>query len=237
MKKLTKISLGIVAASVVLLVGCSNDAKPAEESPKVSKAISEESLGLRKVDLYSEDLAVGSKTEYGKGDAGSGKKFNRAFQDAPPMIPHNTEGMLPITINDNQCIGCHMPEVAEGVGATPIPSSHFTNFRPHHTIQNGEFKKASDNMKNEVAIQKLDTLVGARFNCSQCHAPQSQGNLLVENKFEPEYVSPDGASRSSWSGEKLTYGLQTIEGEGAKVSDEDLKNAHSPAGSLGGGSH
>jgi nitrate reductase (cytochrome), electron transfer subunit len=36
------------------------------------------------------------------------------------MVPHDTEGMLPITISDNQCVMCHMPDAAKemGMGAT-----------------------------------------------------------------------------------------------------------------------
>ena len=67
-------------------------------------------------------------------------------------------------------------------------------------------------MKNEIAIQEKDTLVNARFNCSQCHAPQSDGQL-VDNTFSPEFTSKDGASKSSWNGSKLTEGLDTIMGE------------------------
>jgi len=120
--------------------------------------------------------------------------------------------MLPITIDNNQCVGCHTPGVAESMNATPIPKSHFTNFRPHHKFDGKKFEKSIDNMKNEIAIQEKDVLVNARFNCSQCHAPQSEGQL-VENTFNAEFTSKDGATKSSWSGSKLTEGLDTILGE------------------------
>ena len=74
------------------------------------------------------------------------------------------------------------------------------------------FEKSIDNMKNETAIHQTDTLVNARFNCSQCHAPQSEGQL-VGNTFSPDFTSKDGASKSSWNGSKLTEGLDTILGE------------------------
>ena len=211
MKTITKISLSIVAGSVLFLAGC-NGAPEKNTVAKPGKLISEESLGLRKDDLYSEEKIKPEATNYSKEYAGSGKKIARAFQDAPPMIPHDTEGMLPITIDNNQCVGCHMPEVAVGMNATPIPKSHFTNFRPHHKFDGKTFEKSIDNMKNEIAIQEKDTLVNARFNCSQCHAPQSEGQL-VGNTFSPEFTSKDGASKSSWNGSKLTEGLDTIMGE------------------------
>jgi len=211
MKTIMKISLSMVAGSVLFFTGCNNAPEKATEV-KPTKLVSEESLGLRKVDLYSEEIVKPDTTNYSKEYAGSGKTITRAFQDAPPMIPHDTEGMLPITIDNNQCVGCHMPEIAVGMNATPIPKSHFTDFRPHHKFDGAKFEKSVDNMKNEIAIKQKDTLVNARFNCSQCHAPQSEGQL-VGNTFSPDFTSKDGASKSSWSGSKLTEGLDTILGE------------------------
>ena len=213
MKTIIKVSLSIVAGSVLFFTGCNDNTPHKNTEIKSAALVSEESLGLRKVDLYSESTVTPDETLYSKEYAGSGKVIARAFQDAPPMIPHDTEGMLPIQIDNNQCIGCHTPEVASSMGATPIPKSHFTNFRPHHKFDGKKFEKSIDNMKNEIAIQEESTLVNARFNCSQCHAPQSQGGLVVENTFNPEFTSEDGATKSSWSGSKLTEGLDTILGE------------------------
>ncbi len=231
MKTMSKMTIGIFATAL-LLVGCGGNTATSANN-KVAPTITEESLGLRKTDLYSEASTSASKTEYRTGSAGSSAKIARAFQDAPPMIPHDTDGMLPIKIGDNQCTGCHMPEVASSMGATPIPVSHFTNFRPTHTIKNGTFKKSIDNMKNEMTIRETTHLQGARFNCSQCHAPQSQGNLAVENTFEAAYTSSDGAERSRWSGTALTDSLDTIKGDAGKVTAADIANANSAAGSLG----
>ncbi len=215
MKLVTKIGLGITTVSMLFFVGC-GDAKPTNQ--EVSQpTISEESLGLRKVDLYSEDTVTPDRTQYAKNYAGSGTTLNRAFQDAPPMIPHDVDGMLPIQVNNNQCVECHMPEVASSMGATPVPQSHLTDFRPKTTIaSDGRIAKngkavdntSSDKLEN-ISIKKMTNLSGARFNCSQCHAPQSDGQL-VENTFEPDYTSKDGEKKSSWSGSKLTEGLDTL---------------------------
>jgi len=207
MKTMSKITIGLIAATL-LFVGCNESATPAG-SNGVGKTVTEESLGLRKTDLYSEKSETfGDQAKYNKSFAGSGYKIKRAFQDAPPMIPHDTEGMLPIKISDNQCIGCHMPEVASSMGATPIPSSHFTNFRPSSSYAiKGE--NTSDGTLSHISIKKESKLVGARFNCSQCHAPQSGDALAVENTFEADFTSADGASRSSWSGTKLMEGIDT----------------------------
>jgi cytochrome c-type protein NapB len=197
-----------------------------------SSTVTEESLGLRKTDIYTEDTTTGDKTMYGTGYAGSGYKIKRAFQDAPPMIPHDTDGMLPITISSNQCTSCHAPEVASSMGALPYPVSHMTDFRPSHKFDGKTFTKAVDNMKNEVSIKSTgDKLAGARFNCTQCHAPQSTGKLAVENTFEAVYSNKDGASKSSWVGTRLTNDLDT-NGKNSSITEADQKNEHSAAGYL-----
>ena len=208
MKTISKITLGLVTASM-LFVGCGNNATPAKKEV-VKPTISEESLGLRKVSLFEEDKAVAPrKTAYSTAYAGGSKKINRAFQDAPPMIPHDTTGMLPIKINDNQCLGCHLPDVAPTVGATSIPPSHFTNFRPASVAVKGE--NTSSEKLAHISIKKENKLVGARFNCSQCHAPQSDTPLAVKNNFKPEYLDADGAHKSGWRGARMLEGLNTQE--------------------------
>lgn len=182
--------------------------------------IAEETLGLRKTTLFKEKVAP-HKTNYHNNYAGSGFKIKRAYQDAPPMIPHDTTGLLPIKIGDNQCLGCHMPEVASSMGATPIPTSHFMDFRPVTTIaKDGAVEKdghvikntSSEKLKN-VSIKKTKhgKLYGGRYNCSQCHAPQDTGALAVPNTFEPDYVNKDGASKSSWKGTRLMEGINTFD--------------------------
>ena len=152
--------LGIVVAS-----GCA-----------VSQSYTEEELGLRKVDLYSEKTVVGEPTAYSTVAAGESKVIQRAYENAPPMIPHDVEGMLDMTKDSNACTGCHLPEVAEAVKATPIPKSHFFDMRTQKV---------------------LSEMSQARYNCSACHAPQSANEPLVKNEFKPEYRKADSTQRSS----------------------------------------
>ena len=173
------------------------------------KTVSEESLGLRKTTIYSEKDTTADKVMYGTDAAGASKKIKRAFQDAPPMIPHDVDGMLPITIDNNMCTSCHEPAVAESMGATPIPKSHYMDFRPKHNYDGKEFTKSVDNMKNEVSVKPIEQLAGARFNCSQCHAPQSTGKLVVENDFEAAFTKKDGEFKSSWD-EVILDDLDTL---------------------------
>lgn len=201
--KLRNIILGLSIITAVFITGCT-------DANKTYSTVKEESLGLRKTNLYTEDTTTGDKTMYGTGEPMSGYKIKRAYQDAPPMIPHSTEGLMPITIDNNSCVGCHDPAVAPSMGATPIPKSHFINFRPAHSYSLKEgFKKTIDVMKNEVSIQEIPTLSGARFSCTQCHAPQSTGELAVKNNFKASFLNKDGDSKSRWH-EVLTKDLDTL---------------------------
>jgi len=234
MKLISKITLGLATATL-LFVGCGGDssatASGASSQATAKATITEESLGLRKTDLYSETSTSAAKTEYRTAGAGSSNRINRAFQDAPPMIPHDVSGFLPITRGNNACVGCHAPEVAPAMGATPMPGSHFLDMRPKHKLVGEDFTKTVDNYKNETAVRKLTHMSQARFNCSQCHAPQSQGNLAVENTFQANFITADGASRSHWD-EVVMDELDTVKGGDNFITADDIANKNSAAGSL-----
>ena len=216
MKTIYKIGFGI-ATAMLLFTACNDNATMSNAEVK-KQNVSEESLGLRKVDLYSETLVTPDETKYSTSGVGSGKVIDRAFQDAPPMIPHDVTGMLPITINDNQCKMCHVDSAPYDTSIPSVPKSHLTDFRPATGLaKDGRITKngmAVDNTSSAdleyVTLNDKQALIGARFNCSQCHAPQSQGKLVVENNFEAEFTSPDGAKKSNWVGTKLTEGLDTL---------------------------
>ncbi len=192
--KISKITLGLFTAATLFIVGCASQ----------NQMISEESIGLRNTDLYSENKdTVGDKTEYIKKAAGESKLIERAFENAPPMIPHDVEGMLPITIDNNSCKGCHTPEVATSLNATPIPKSHFANFRPDTSLsQNGSIIKEGKVIVNtsdiKVVKKEMDTLSGARYNCSACHVPQaSKMDLPVSNEFKADFRKNGDNKRSN----------------------------------------
>ena len=223
MKILTKITIGL-AASALLLVGCNGANTSAKTEKSVVKpTITEANLGYRgTTDLLKEDV-VPPAVAYHSAPPGASKKFDRAYQDAPPMIPHSTEGLLPITKNNNACLGCHMPDVAASMGATPIPVSHFTNFRPktevvgNDIIKNGHAIKNTSSEKLANVSIKVDKdeqhLYRGRFNCSQCHAPQATNTLVDENHFKPVYTAPDGQHKSSWNQSKWLQHIDTQKSE------------------------
>ena len=207
--KLRSLTLGLTLGAAIFISGCTMN-KTVDANAVVSdEIVTEASLGLRKTTIYAENTTSAAKTEYVKDQPGTSTIFDRAFQDAPPMIPHSVEDYLPVTISNNACIGCHEPEIASAMGATAIPKSHFIDFRPKHNYDGKTFTKSVDNMKNEVSVKPIKKLSGARFNCTQCHAPQSNGNLAVESTFKAEYTRLDGPTKSSWD-EVILDNLDTI---------------------------
>jgi len=186
--------------------GASDEMRIEQEDLGNRNTVSEKALGLRKTDLYSEDKATGVKTDYSRPAPGTSTKFERAYKDAPPMIPHSVEGLIPITKANNQCLGCHLPEVASAMGATPISQTHFTNYRPVTVLKNGvvlkEGKVVGKELKNTSDIKiakakKMDTLYQGRFNCTQCHAPQAKVKTDVANTFRPDYGDNAAKAHSS----------------------------------------
>ncbi|WP_233704441.1 nitrate reductase cytochrome c-type subunit [Helicobacter cynogastricus] len=146
---------------------------------KPAPLLSDTEIGLRKVPLEDEQDLVLKAYDFHRKPPGESQRFERAYENAPPMIPHDTTGLLPITKENNQCLGCHMPDVASSVGATPVPPSHLFDFRNNHPIKEG---KISD----------------ARFNCTQCHAPQANAQPVVKNNFKPIFTSKNLEFRSNF---------------------------------------
>lgn len=196
--KMRLIMGGIAAA--LLLVGCSDSVEPAKKA-EVKPTVSEESLGLRKTDLYTEQGTKPAMADYSCPPPGTSQRIERAYDNAPPMIPHDVEGLLPISKENNACLGCHMPDVAEAMGATPIPVSHFANFRPETALAaDGKITKEGKEVDNtgdfKMIVKKSDHLYQGRFNCSQCHAPQANIAPAVANTFRPDYQNETMKNKS-----------------------------------------
>jgi len=133
--------------------------------------------------LLNDDQGLGEMPQYSDKAPGSAEKMERAFENAPPLIPHSTEGLLPIKKDANMCLSCHMPAVATTMSSTPIPYSHFTDYRPKLVEKGGKY--IVDAKEGEVYEQKLgDKLAQSRFNCTQCHVPQAKIDPWVRNNFE-----------------------------------------------------
>ena len=128
-------------------------------------------------DVIDEDDIKLADINWTKPAAGESKRYDRSFENAPPLIPHDLEGLIPITADNNMCVSCHMPEVAKDVGAAPIPKSHLYSIRNKKDLEG----KLSDD----------------RFNCTTCHVPQANVEAKFKNNFKPEYRDANSTSRSN----------------------------------------
>lgn len=133
-----------------------------------SKGISADGMGLSKESVFNvPEQHVYQETS---APAGTSKVLPRAYLNAPPQVPHAAQDFLPITTESNLCQACHARPDLWGVKVrakgepTPIPESHYTDQR---------------NAPGKVG----ETVVGARYNCNQCHVPQLNAKQLVGNTF------------------------------------------------------
>lgn len=181
-----------------------------------SNEVADKDLGLAKVSVDADSGLVTKPFSYQGKDPGPGdknKRIPRAYDNAPPMIPHDISDLGEIDKNNNACLGCHMPDVASSLGATPIPKSHFTSFRPVVTVD------AKDNVKflgNDMMIKKdlEGNLWQGRYNCTQCHAPQTQGKLKVDSKFRKDCSGVGGKAHlnKSFLIDEIEIGVKNAEG-------------------------
>ncbi len=147
------------------------------------KSVDEETLGLIKSDVQSDnENLLGAMPQYSTKAPGTAEKIERSFENAPPMIPHMTDGFFPITKDNNICLTCHMPDKVASTGAVAIPPTHFTDYRPK-VVKVGD-KYSVDAEEGEVVSTKLSNLSAARFNCSQCHVPQANVTVDIKNTFD-----------------------------------------------------
>jgi cytochrome c-type protein NapB len=201
--------ISAVAAGAVLFAGDYVNINKGVNNPEMLK---KQDLGNKKV-VTEEQLGYGASSlngntppppvKYDRPAPGAAQKFERSYVNAPPLIPHSIEGLVPITIKNNQCLGCHMPDVAKSVGATPIPESHFVDFRPSTKLdKNGNVVKDGKVVANATDIKvakfkKLKKLNPARYNCTQCHVPQANVKPLVGNTFKPDFQNEEQMKHSN----------------------------------------
>jgi cytochrome c-type protein NapB len=93
-----------------------------------------------------------------------------AFAEAPPLIPHSIEDATPMTLRKNKCLKCHNDQdlwqvVKDADQPSPMPESHYVDLRSEPGV-----------------IRKK--VIGSRYFCLQCHVPQAEVDLLVENTFQ-----------------------------------------------------
>lgn len=136
---------------------------------KKEKAVSDSDIGLRKTTIENENSVVLlANVNYTGTQAGESVIIERAFENAPPLVPHTMEEYLPITKDMNACLTCHVKELAADMNTKPAPASHYFDFQAN--------KPSGENVSFE------------RFNCDQCHISQTDAKPLIGNKFQAVFT-------------------------------------------------
>ncbi|OEE67537.1 nitrate reductase [Enterovibrio norvegicus FF-33] len=89
-------------------------------------------------------------------------RFALNYVNQPPMVPHAVDGYQ-VNQSNNACLQCHDVDVYRKTGAPRISPTHFMD------------------RDNKV----LTEVSARRYFCLQCHVPQVQTEVLVENEFVP----------------------------------------------------
>ena len=84
----------------------------------------------------------------------------RNYPEQPPVIPHTTEG-YEISANANKCLSCHARTRVRESQAPMVSITHFTD-------RDGQY---------------LASISPRRYFCTQCHVPQHNVRVPVENDF------------------------------------------------------
>ncbi len=169
----------IAIAFLGLLTGfiaCSATTGPSKvkQEQKQVKKIPDTALSYRNKDLLQAENTPAIK--YSDEDPGDATRLQRSFENAPPLIPHDIEDFVPITREDNECLGCHDPKEAKDADAPPTPASHLYDMRRN---------------------KKLTGVNNANYNCTLCHVPQSNAPVLIGNTFKAEYRSEKSKKSSN----------------------------------------
>jgi len=84
----------------------------------------------------------------------------RNYPEQPPLIPHSTEG-YEVSARGNKCLSCHARTRIRESRAPMISITHFSD-------RDGQF---------------LASISPRRYFCTQCHVPQHNVSVPVENDF------------------------------------------------------
>ena len=140
-------------------------ATAADQTSSTDKAIDELNMGLSKTSVF--DTPTPNVYTYSDAKPGYNDRLAKSWDELPPQIPHKVEEFLPVVMDDNQCLECH--DVPKYIG------------RPYNMDRTRKSK--SPMSKDHYASEDLDEISGARFNCMQCHVPQSNAAPLVDNTY------------------------------------------------------
>lgn len=155
----------LVGGFSLIIFGCSQ--LPMEKAQADSMTVVDpNSLGLSKGSVF--DAPTPKPVSYSDSKPKTTKRLPKAYSTLPPQVGHSFKEYLPITLEDNECLDCHdkrklLKRKWKQGKKLPMPDDHY-----------GSFEKKGG----------VEDVAGARYNCTQCHVPQSDAPPLVENVFK-----------------------------------------------------
>jgi cytochrome c-type protein NapB len=143
MKKTASLALATLIASII---GCASTAGP---------------VPMRGADVSAPDRAPEVKVYAAKvPGVGQPQLIARTFIGQPPMVPHTIDQYVPLTMEENACLECHLTKDLRGQPVPQMGESHF--------------------LKGKTGKQGVSM---DRFQCDTCHVAQVDAKPLVDNKF------------------------------------------------------
>ena len=153
-----------LALAAALAAGCGGS-MPISAAPEAPGGpVADAELGLSKGSVF--DAPTPPAVKANASNPGELPPLPRPYVIAPPRVPHAVSDFLPITQKQNACLDCHAVKDKKQGDPTPIPPSHYTDYR-----------NAPDSVGAQVA--------GARYVCVSCHAARTDAPDLVGNRFRP----------------------------------------------------
>jgi nitrate reductase (cytochrome), electron transfer subunit len=139
----------LIATLLTSIVGCASFSAPTP---------------MRGADVAAPDRAPEPKA-YGEKIPGVGQPqlIARTFVGQPPLVPHAVEKYVPLTIEENACLDCHITDELRGQKVPKIGQSHFS--------------KTAKRKDGSPAVEMT------RFQCDSCHVPQVDAKPLVDSRF------------------------------------------------------
>jgi cytochrome c-type protein NapB len=131
------------------------------------QSVEDSQLGLSKDSVFSTPEPIVAVNE--ANEPGENATQEAYFSGSPPVVPHQVEDFLPIRVGENMCLECH--DLPDQIGQEPEPGEPGSMPASHYT----DLRRSPDEVTQQV--------IGARYDCTQCHAPQTNAQPLVANTY------------------------------------------------------
>jgi len=154
--------IAILSLAALLAAGCANTNPGPATAPRAAPSTPDTGLGLVTGSVF--DVPTPPAVKANESGPGEQPVLPRPYALAPPRVPHAVADFLPITRTQNACVDCHAVTERKKGEPTPLPPSHYTDYR-----------HAPDRVGRQPA--------GARHVCVSCHVPKTDAPDLVENRF------------------------------------------------------